>query len=477
MTSLAAHHTVDRTPQNASAGRLPKVLIVLSNRLYVRNFFDSGALSEVAKRYACSVALAEDVDAALLKSAFPIAGYVATDRRRLNTSTFRMYLTMWAHRRRSISYRLKFNIDVGFRKLRYVYQALALPGFLQLALFAIRKRLGPNVSVDQLLNRVRPDLVICPSPGTDLIGQDVLDSCRRMNIRSFMLINGWDNLSTKGTMDVHPDLLGVWGNEAYDHAQRIQHIDPKRIRVLGVPHFDVYRAPVPQEKINHIRALHAIPAGRKVIVFAGCSRDVAELALLDELERAITAGTLGGYHVIYRPHPWGHAASLAKDVAKRRYAHVSLDVQIGQGHAAADAKGVIHHPQYFVPELDYYPALIASAHCVISPLSTFLIEAGVMGKPALAIAFSMGKTEFPLEQIYQCEHFLYLRKTRAILTAHSPERFIQDVQRLIALVNQPNIQAQLRQDIDPIVSRTENPYAVRLADAVGEALAAPRVHG
>ncbi|MFA5974907.1 MAG: hypothetical protein WC859_01925 [Elusimicrobiota bacterium] len=438
------------------------LLIVLSSRLYVRNFLESGALNRLADPYSCSVALAQGMDPSLLTSQFPFAGFISADPKRSQWNTFRMYLTMWAHRKRSTSYPLKFNVDISGRKRRTLYQILALPGLFQLTLFVIERLIGRNRSVDNLLDKTRPVMVVFPSQGTDLMALDVLAACRERKIQTFMLINGWDNLSTKGTMTDHPDILAVWGEESREHAARIQHIEPARIRVLGVPHFEVYRNTVPPEKISHIRAIHAIPADRKIIIFAGCSRDVAELDLLGELDRAMGQGTMSGYHVIYRPHPWGHDSQLETRFSDRHFRFITMDAQIREGHERVDRLGLGRRPDHFVPGLDYYPALMASAHCVISPLSTFLIESAVMGKPALAIAFSIGKTEFPLEQIYECEHFRYLRKTQAILTSHSRQAFVRDVQHLLELAEQPAIGEQLRQDIAPIVFRGPGPYADRL---------------
>jgi hypothetical protein len=460
----------NETHQQNTKSQSPNLLIVLPSRLYIRNFLNSGALDSLASQYSCSVALREDMDSTLLKSDLPLAGFITLSPKRIKLSTFRMYLTMWAHRQRSTSYALKFNIDIGFRKLRYLYELLALPGLLQITLFVIQQLLGRNRSVDAILDNCHPAMVLIASNGTDLAAQDTLASCKRFGIPSFMLINGWDNLSTKGTMAQHPDILGVWGDEACEHAQRIQHVDPSRIRVLGVPHFEMYRAAVAPERITHIRTIHTIPSDSKIIIFAGCSRDVAELALLDELERNIAQGSWAGIRIIYRPHPWSHA-TLEANFHRRNYSFITLDVQIREGYERAARLKLGRGPEHFSPELDYYPALISSAYAVISPLSTFLIEAALMGKPALAIAFSMGKTEFPLEQIYQCEHFHYLRDTQAILTTHSAQTFIGDVQRLLDLAERPSTQEQLRKDIAPIVLRDATPYADRLLDQVQKSLA------
>ena len=86
----------------------------------------------------------------------------------------------------------------------------ALPGLRQL--FVRRLRLtGLNRELHELIEALRPDLVIAPSGGIDPLVIDAVRSARRLGIPSLVLVHNWDNLSSKGAFAVRPDYLGGVG--------------------------------------------------------------------------------------------------------------------------------------------------------------------------------------------------------------------------------------------------------------------------
>lgn len=443
-----------------------RVLIVFEEGLYVRNFLQSGALDELRERFECKAVLGANVDPTPVQEKFVVAGTVKPSALRISLSRFRMYLTMWAYRSRSTSFPLKFEADIGRRKYRHLCRLFGLPFLAPISGRVLNLLMGTDVNVDAILDREKPDMVVIPSFGTDLYTTDFIAACRKRKILTFNIINGWDNLSTKGVMLQHPDYLGVWGEESKEHAIRIQRYPASRIFILGVPHFETYRFPPAEKEVLRIRQIHAVPEGAKILLFSGCARDVAELPMLAQLDQAIDRGDLPGFHIIYRPHPWGHAVDLEKKLKAGNCRHISLDAQIAETYRTLLTEGKRRNSSNFMPDLAYYPALIESSSCVISPLSTFLIEAAVMGKPALAVAFSPEKVPFPLERIVQCEHFKYLSYTRGVLTCRDAGAFLGDVKKLVALSEDPDIRRVLKQDIENIVFQDEHPYGGHLVDAI-----------
>ena len=147
-----------------------------------------------------------------------------------------------------------------------------------------------------------------------------------------------------------------------------------------------------------------------------------------------------------------------------------MDAQILAAFEALENDHKLNHPNNFIPDLDYYPALIGSADAVISTLSTFIIEAAMMGKPALAVAFSMVPTQFPLEECIKCEHFKYLHKTKGIVTSLASHDFVENLKRLAALTQRPDLQDLLAEDIRDVVYRDNKSYADRLNASVQNVL-------
>ena len=99
---------------------------------------------------------------------------------------------------------IKFNIFIRIFGNKFIF-----PIFKKIYIDRIQvsKRLE-----DEIL-KIKPDLIIYPTQSQSKADFDILHLCNQNNIRSFFLIDNWDNLSDKSIMFSKPDLLGVWGNQ------------------------------------------------------------------------------------------------------------------------------------------------------------------------------------------------------------------------------------------------------------------------
>src|SRR6185503_5812433 len=114
---------------------------------------------------------------------------------------------------------------------RLILGTLALPGLVQLESSRQRRMLsrGRYTALEDLLDRERPDVVIHPSALNGVYVNDLVLACRARGIPSVVIMNSWDNPSTKNTVDAHPDWFLVWGPQTADHAIRFMGIDPARV--------------------------------------------------------------------------------------------------------------------------------------------------------------------------------------------------------------------------------------------------------
>ena len=79
-----------------------------------------------------------------------------------------------------------------------------------------------------------------PSSGLDPITL-ILDRISKLNkSKKAVLINNWDNLSSKGSFWYKPEFLGVWGQQMKEHAANIQNIPKKNIFITGSPDIDLF---------------------------------------------------------------------------------------------------------------------------------------------------------------------------------------------------------------------------------------------
>lgn len=88
----------------------------------------------------------------------------------------------------------------------------------------------------------KPDAVIS-TPLFDWTDVPLLKWCRRLKVPSLSIVASWDNVSSKGTIQIRPDALIVWNEDMADEACRTHGYERDRVAVTGVPHFDHWAEP------------------------------------------------------------------------------------------------------------------------------------------------------------------------------------------------------------------------------------------
>lgn len=446
-----------------------KVLIAINSDLYYRNFITTDVFQPRGDSCELLLATAGNMTHARCSKEYlkPVA-VLSFKSVRQSWRIALMYVSMWAYRRRSKTFSLKFNVDIG-PKQKVLYRFLALPGIRHLFFWLTEMILGTDHDIDRLLETLKLDVIVIPSQGNDSLAVDYIKSARKKGIPTFMIVSGWDNLSSKGKILIPPDLIGVWSAQNKTHAIEIHGIAQERIRILGVPHFEKYFS-TDHFNEKEFRVQAGLPLNKDVILLAGCSREVNEIELLDILEDAIDKGLLPDMHVLYRPHPWRNTPQDEVSFFDRNYRHATLDPQLAETYRQVKEKRISPHPENTLPELDYYPKLLKTVKAVISPLSTILIEAALNHRPALAIAFSSGNYVFPLEAIYQCTHFRYLDHCKGLLVCHKKENFLDDCRRLVELSKSEKTRQLLEEDMKDIVFKDHRSYHQRLFDEIAAVL-------
>jgi hypothetical protein len=370
-------------------------LIVLSSDNYVRNLVTSGALEGVADddtTWAISdrlVSRRADVEARsgrVVVIGDPLER--AHQHNRLRT------LLLYQYRGRSRTMATKARLHPRVRRLRYSVESL--PGIRHAIVHRRLRRLGTHPVLHALMERERPDIVIAPSGGTDTLVSDAIASARELGIPSLVLVQNWDNLSSKGAFPVKPDYLGVWGEQSAEHAQRIHGIPRERVGLLGAPQFESY--------FRHRPGSAPSPFPFRYVLFAGCHAPFDERDALRRLDEAIEAAGLVDLKVVYRPHP--HRAKRLVDdrVRPGDFRHVVLDPQLEPAYRA-HWEGMDRHAKPLLPPLDYYPALFDHAELVICPLSTMIVEAAIFDRRVLVIAYDDGIHPNSPATVVHFDHF------------------------------------------------------------------------
>ncbi len=138
---------------------------------------------------------------------------------------------------------------------------------------------------------------------------DYIKAARHLGVPTAVPVLSWDNLSTKGLIQVPPDRLFVWNAHHLKDAVEIHDVPSERIEVAGSPFFDKWFDPpvdLPSREA-FCRRLGLDPA-RRILLYLGSSRRIAadEVWFLQKLRRFIGASRnqeLRDCQLLVRPHP------------------------------------------------------------------------------------------------------------------------------------------------------------------------------
>jgi hypothetical protein len=229
------------------------------------------------------------------------------------------------------------------------------------------KRLVHEVQVipDYLLNRSL-DYFIIPSSADDPSLYGLISQLKRVQIKTVLAIDNWDNLTSKSVFPFNPDYITVMGEPCKEHARIIHGIDVRNIWVLGLPKFEIFRN-------GNYRTLDVAPR-EFTVLYLGFSLQHNEIEVLNSIcDLLISEIGTGDFRLIYRPHPY--ALTRVPTPAKL---NSIIEVELVQENDLVQNGAPTYDGLYF--------RSMNIANLVIGPPTTMLLEAMLMGKKCVVDA-------------------------------------------------------------------------------------------
>lgn len=286
---------------------------------------------------------------------------------------------------------------------------------LFLPVVSILKRL--DTSYDQILDKfLNFDAVFIPSSGYEHHVPAILKKARKYSIFSVLLIDNWDNLSSKSILWEHPDLLACWGQQSIEHAINIQGIPRSKCIAIGTPRFSRYY------DLRDADLLSEYP--HDYILFCGSSVPYGEAQFLQELDAEVYGNPViyGNTRIIYRPHPlrggW-------EQVEMNRLRMTDLDEDLKESFLSGQIRW---NRTNSLPPLERYPSLIQNANVVISGLTSMMLEASIFRKNCIVLAFDEPKNlTNPRKIMKEYLHFEGIERLPNLTICTIPKQAIQEV--------------------------------------------------
>ena len=283
----------------------------------------------------------------------------------------------------------------------------------------------PSGKFSGYFEKYKPDLVFC----SDIQNENdilMLKEAKKRKIKSLGMVRSWDNLTCKEFIKVVPDKMIVNNEILKKEAQEHHGIDPEKIFVCGIPHYDAYVRQGRAGREDFCRGLDLDPA-KKIILYAPAGdryikNNNVDWQILDILQKEF----LPDAQILARLPP--------ADTG-------NLDGFQKKEGVIFDRPGKIFHEGAFKEfELSRHDEKhlidsIFQADLIICGPSTIAIDAFVFDKPVIFIAFDgREKREYirGIGRYYDYEHVLNIIKRKGAVLARNQEELVQGAKRYLA---------------------------------------------
>lgn len=204
--------------------------------------------------------------------------------------------------------------------------------------------------------------------GTNSISDLLVSFLSEKDIEFSVIVENWDNMSSKAVFDYPPLRIGVWGDQSIKFGKEIHKIDLDRMIPLGNPRVEWL--------INNFKS----DKPRKHIFFGGGSVNLNVEILF--LNVAVKKAKSTNAKVYYLPHPKFYNQINSTFIGTESENLIIVGEVEGRQR---DYKSL--------PKLTEYLPLFQEAMVFVSSLSTLNLEASLLGIPSIAIDL---ETSIPL---------------------------------------------------------------------------------
>jgi len=445
-----------------------KVLIFFDNDIVVRAFYQSQTFKILEKNFLVEYVF--PIDESSEKKYLNINFDIFANKKTHFVKIQRKRMGMWYHlfiaqllfyHRGKNSYKSTLEKKVRMEltpKLVILMRFLSKPGIFPIFKYLFRKIMGNSKELRNLLNEQKPLCVIYPSLLTGPFICELPREANKLNIKSIVCMNSWDNPMSKAIPNDYPDYLVVWGEDSKNQAADLLGIPEKTILKFGAAQFQIYKQKSSLTK-TMLQKKFNVPSDKRIVLYAGVGESQIETKLLDLLENAIEKNFLEDTHIIYRPHPWrGKLVGSELNFFDMQYKHITMDPHMKDFYLNAIFND---NRKFFMIDYSITRDLLELVEGVVSPRSTVLLEAAILGKIPFVIFPEQNKL-FNKKNI----HFQNFCKLNDVITCFSWTDFDSKIRVFSRNLNNPIISENLKKDVNYIVDLKGVSYGERLNSLV-----------
>lgn len=260
-----------------------------------------------------------------------------------------------------------------------------------------------------LLQKYKPDLVFCTSI---IMGNeaDLVKAAKVARIPVMGMVKSWDNLVKDVPLRVSPDILLVWNDIMKYQAIKYQLICEKKIKIVGIPQFDIYQQVKNACHVTREEYLKSIGADpqKKLILFAAEGKwSPADPQIVEIIASYIKEGLLKyPCHLHVRPHfCWPNFIEPLLELEDKGV--ITVEKEWNKTSAFPDGWDPSIRDMYNLAYAMKY------ADLVITSPSTIVLDASFFNKPVINIGFdghSGVNSRHSVSLLYRTEYYKEVMK-------------------------------------------------------------------
>ena len=448
-----------------------KILIFIETDVVVRHFIFSDAFKKLQNSHDV-VFVFPDGDKRL--GAIRPANLNLNGCRRLKLEPYIKRLKLW--RIRFFVEKLRYKKGISINVIRqwrkdfkdgnpiyafFLYRLFGMPLIFKVFTIIVNILISRNQNYGMLeiLSKEKPDLLIHPSVLEGSYIDDVVFYGNKMKKDIIIIMNSWDNPLTKRSVVNKDYNLLVWGKQTKEHALQYMGLKEDKVIEFGSAQFDIY-----YEKNNDEQDSTSIKknlkSNLKTLLYAGSSKYADEFSHLLKIDNAISDGLLPKLKVIYRPHPWGGCGYEGHRFKNYKFKNVIYDKNM----ISYISRDFETDYSKFLPDMKLTKNLLESVDIVLSPLSTILLEAMILGKIPICLMTEDEKQAKHFHMVKGSPHFEEILSNKNIIVLNGKNFLIKGIAKALKNSLSDIISEELKKDSEFFITKFSKPYNQRLLE-------------
>jgi hypothetical protein len=189
---------------------------------------------------------------------------------------------------------------------------------------------------------------------------------KRIKVPSMVVVDNWDNLSSKSIFPLEPNALICFGQQSVDFAHSIQKFNECKIYPIGSARFEIYRGVIEGSEKKEPRQ----------ILYAGSSIAAEDLEILELFENYYSRNNID-INFKYRRHPYPQGPELNLDDLYLKFPSLFTPEQV--------------LPSRVLESLEQTKEELRTTQILVAMPTTFLLEGVLCKIPTILISFDSKK--------------------------------------------------------------------------------------